>query len=103
MCRVEIALAVLTITCTVWARIHHWRANRNKNSISANPRRDPTQGEMMGFRKPPKPDPKKDKANNNQSSGSACGRCGGSGVINVTATDGSGNTVSMTQDCPSCN
>lgn len=58
----------------------------------------------MGFRKP-KPDPKNDqnKANNNQSSGRACDRCGGKGTITVTATDASGNTVEMEQDCPSCN
>ena len=58
----------------------------------------------MGFRKR-KPDPKNDqnKANNNQSTGRVCGRCGGSGVITVTARDASGNTVEMTQDCPSCN
>lgn len=49
----------------------------------------------------PKPDPRRsdNKTNSNQSSGSVCPRCGGEG----TATDGSGNTVSMSQDCPSCN
>lgn len=53
----------------------------------------------------PKPNPKNpdNRTNSNQSTGSACGRCSGSGVITVTATDASGNTVSMTQDCPSCN
>lgn len=50
-------------------------------------------------RRQPKPDPKKNKTNNDQSTGSSCG---GSGVITVTASDASGNTVSMTQDCPSC-
>jgi DnaJ-class molecular chaperone len=52
-----------------------------------------------------KPDPKQDdnKANNNQSSGSSCTRCGGSGVITVSATDASGNTVEMVIDCPNCN
>lgn len=58
----------------------------------------------MGLRKP-KPDPRRsdNKTNSNQSSGSTCGRCSGSGVITVTASDASGNTVSMTQDCPRCN
>lgn len=58
----------------------------------------------MGFRKP-KPDPRRsdNKANNNQSTGSVCGRCGGSGTITVRATDGSGKTIEMDQDCPSCN
>lgn len=59
----------------------------------------------MGLRKNPKPDPRRsdNKANNNQSSGSTCGRCGGRGTITVRATDGSGNTIEMDQDCPSCN
>lgn len=59
----------------------------------------------MGFRKTPKPDPRRsdNKASNNQSSGRACDRCGGSGTITVRATDGSGNTIKMDQDCPSCN
>jgi DnaJ-class molecular chaperone len=53
----------------------------------------------------PKPNPKNpdNKTNSNQSSGSSCGRCNGSGVITVTATDGQGRTIEMTQDCPSCN
>jgi DnaJ-class molecular chaperone len=59
---------------------------------------------MMGLRGK-KPDPRRsdNKANNNQSSGSSCNRCGGSGVITVTASDASGNTIQMPQDCPSCN
>jgi DnaJ-class molecular chaperone len=58
---------------------------------------------MMGLRRP-KPDPRRsdNKASNNQSSGSSCGRCGGSGTITVTASDASGNTFSMDQDCPKC-
>jgi len=53
----------------------------------------------------PKPDPKNsdNKTSSNQSSGSACQRCGGSREIIVTATDGAGNTISMKQDCPDCN
>ena len=53
----------------------------------------------------PKPDPKRsdNKTNSNQSTGSVRRRCNGSGVITVRATDGNGNTVEMTQDCPSCN
>lgn len=42
MSHIEIALAVITITCMVWARIRHWRVDRNKNSISAKPRGDTT-------------------------------------------------------------
>lgn len=53
----------------------------------------------------PKPSAKNpdNKTNSNQSSGSTCNRCGGSGTITVTATDGQGRTISMTQDCPECN
>lgn len=28
MRRTEIGMAMLTITCMAWARIHHWRAGR---------------------------------------------------------------------------
>lgn len=61
----------------------------------------------MGFRKPKQgPGARRgddDRANNNQSSGRACDRCGGSGTITVNASDASGNTVQMEQDCPKCN
>lgn len=52
-----------------------------------------------------KPDPRRsdNKANNNQSTGSSCNRCGGSGTITTTATDAKGNTIPWTIDCPSCN
>lgn len=52
-----------------------------------------------------KPDPNHadNRSNNNQSSGSACGTCGGSGVITRSETDRKGNTVTTTTDCPSCN
>lgn len=52
-----------------------------------------------------KPDPRRsdNKANSNQSSGRSCDRCGGRGTITVTASDASGNTIEMEQDCPSCN